>query len=252
VIQFQYKQIRNNDEPRMFATVGIESPDETDGLQYTYVNVYPEQAAPVSGGLAVRFTTSPARYVPFDLQRFEAATRPDGISLAWEPIDERPRADYRVYRNRIGAVSKPVVIASLEGDARAHFDATADPSKEYRYWIGSRDPVGRETRVGPFRYEGSALVPLRLALEAHSLNPARGGRCQLFYAIPRAGTVSLRIYDLSGRLVRTLLDGEVEAGTGNLVWDGRDDRGNNLPSGIYLGRLQAGTEERTLKTTLLR
>ncbi|MBD3161255.1 MAG: hypothetical protein GF346_03585 [Candidatus Eisenbacteria bacterium] len=251
IIQFQYKQIRNNDVNRMFATVGIENPEESDGLQYTYINVYPDQAAPISSGLAIRITTTPARYVPFDLGRFAAQARGDGVALSWEPIDDRPRADYRIYRAPAGAAKEPTALVTLDGEARDYLDADADPSQPYRYWIGSRDPVGRETRVGPFQYDGPADAPLRLALESRSPNPARG-RCELSYAVPRKGRVTLSIYDLSGRLVRTLIDGAVEAGVRNAVWDGRDDRGHDLPSGIYLGRLQAGPGERTLKMTLLR
>jgi flagellar hook assembly protein FlgD len=64
--------------------------------------------------------------------------------------------------------------------------------------------------------------------------------------------VQLRIYDPSGRLVRTLAEGDMEAGERNVVWDGRDERGHAVPSGVYFCLLSAGEESRRLKLTFVR
>ncbi|MGD9401736.1 MAG: FlgD immunoglobulin-like domain containing protein, partial [bacterium] len=54
--------------------------------------------------------------------------------------------------------------------------------------------------------------------------------------------VSLKVYDVEGRLVLTLVSGKVEAGTHNVRWDGTDSGGNHVAPGIYLCRLEtAGT-----------
>lgn len=61
------------------------------------------------------------------------------------------------------------------------------------------------------------------------------------FDLPVAARVELRVYDLGGRLVRTLLDGRhLEAGPAEAAWDGRDDQGNALGAGVYLYRLVAG------------
>jgi hypothetical protein len=57
------------------------------------------------------------------------------------------------------------------------------------------------------------------------------------FDIPEQGHVALRVYDVGGRLVRTLVDGRREAGTHVVPWNGRDDAGRPAPSGIYLYRL---------------
>jgi len=57
------------------------------------------------------------------------------------------------------------------------------------------------------------------------------------FGLPRAGAVNLAVYDLSGRLVRTLLTGDVDAGQHSVRWNGRNDRGAQAASGIYLYRL---------------
>jgi len=64
--------------------------------------------------------------------------------------------------------------------------------------------------------------------------------------------VRLAVYDLRGRRVRDLLEG-VRAGGGHYAvpWDGRDDRGRPLPSGVYLYRLTAGRANAVRRMTLI-
>jgi len=76
--------------------------------------------------------------------------------------------------------------------------------------------------------------------------------CTIRYDIPRAGKVSLRVFDVSGSLVRTLVDNWRESGTYIEVWDGRADDASALPSGVYLYRLEAGDLVATRKIVLLR
>jgi flagellar hook assembly protein FlgD len=62
----------------------------------------------------------------------------------------------------------------------------------------------------------------------------------------------LRVYDVSGRLVRTLVDGRVEAGRHEVAWDGRDQGGRRTASGVYFYRLQGADREMTRKAVRLR
>lgn len=62
----------------------------------------------------------------------------------------------------------------------------------------------------------------------------------LRFEVPAAGPVRAEICDLRGRVVRTLADRVMAAGPAQVGWDGRDDRGAALPSGIYLARVTAG------------
>jgi hypothetical protein len=65
-------------------------------------------------------------------------------------------------------------------------------------------------------------------------------RTSIRFAVAQSQVVRLQVYDLQGRHVRTLVDGRVSAGDHALPWDGRDDRGADLASGVYLYRLEAG------------
>lgn len=62
----------------------------------------------------------------------------------------------------------------------------------------------------------------------------------ILYELPRASEVEVAIFDLLGKRVRTLVQGRQQAGQHRLSWDGSDDRGANVPSGVYLYRLNAG------------
>ncbi len=78
-------------------------------------------------------------------------------------------------------------------------------------------------------------------------------RTELRFATARDGRAVLTVHDLRGRLVRTLVDGPLPAGTHTAVWDGRDSAGRALPTGLYMARLQAvGGVDATVKLTLLR
>ncbi len=63
--------------------------------------------------------------------------------------------------------------------------------------------------------------------------------------------MTLRIYDVSGTLVRTLLDGPQTAGQKSVTWNGKDSRGRSVASGVYFYRLQAPGYEKTLKMILV-
>ena len=73
------------------------------------------------------------------------------------------------------------------------------------------------------------------------------------YAIPApGGRVSLSIYDLSGRRVKTLINTDVAPGTYTATWRGLDDSGRQLGSGVYFYRLEAGGRTLTKKMVLLK
>lgn len=77
-------------------------------------------------------------------------------------------------------------------------------------------------------------------------------RTTLDFALPRDDRVKVRILDMRGRVVRDLLSAPLPAGDHQVVWDGRDDAGQELPSGVYLARLETTQFTRVEKMALLR
>lgn len=92
---------------------------------------------------------------------------------------------------------------------------------------------------------------LAMSLEPSRPNPFNPWTT-LTYMVPRAGTVRLAVYDLRGRLVRVLVDGQVASGSYDAVWDGRNERGEEVGSGVYFVLMTAGTENLRQKLVLLR
>jgi hypothetical protein len=75
---------------------------------------------------------------------------------------------------------------------------------------------------------------------------------QITFSVTKPGKVVLRIYDIAGRHLRALADGWREPGVYSEVWDGRDDAGKQLSSGVYFYRLDAGDFVATRTMVLLR
>jgi len=71
------------------------------------------------------------------------------------------------------------------------------------------------------------------------------------YQLPQAGRVTLRIYNMLGQIVRTLVDTEVEAGVHAASWDAKNDHGEFVSSGVYIYQLKAGTQAVRTKKMLL-
>ncbi|MDI6841121.1 MAG: T9SS type A sorting domain-containing protein [bacterium] len=72
------------------------------------------------------------------------------------------------------------------------------------------------------------------------------------YEVPQKGVVSLKIYDLSGRVVKTLFTGTQTPSEYLVIWNGTDDRGNRVPAGNYFYRLEIDSKTTTEKTIILK
>lgn len=84
-----------------------------------------------------------------------------------------------------------------------------------------------------------------LAATPNPLNP----ETELSWYLPRASTIRLRIFDVSGRLVATLADGPASAGHGSVRWRPRSDL---IASGVYYANLETETDRRTLRLVVLK
>lgn len=96
-----------------------------------------------------------------------------------------------------------------------------------------------------------AGLPSAFALGTSAPSPFQGAT-QVRFQLPRAEFVSLRVFDVAGRQVRTLARGGHEAGYHHARWDGRDDRGARLASGVYFYLLEAGDFRQTQRVVLAR
>ena len=105
------------------------------------------------------------------------------------------------------------------------------------------------TVTGPAAKPVAALQTF--ALYANYPNPFNA-ETQMTYALPVAGAVELAIYNVRGQRVRTLVQGVQAAGRYQIVWDGRNDTGAGLASGVYLSRLASTQGVRVRRLLLIK
>jgi flagellar hook assembly protein FlgD len=94
-------------------------------------------------------------------------------------------------------------------------------------------------------------TPAHTALRLAFPNPFDRSTTVVF-ALAQTGPASVRVFDVAGRNVRTLVSGVQPAGERVLAWDGRDDQGGRLGAGVYMLRLEAGGHSETRSVRLVR
>ncbi len=102
---------------------------------------------------------------------------------------------------------------------------------------------GGPTGIGP--------TPLRFALEQNYPNPFNP-TTTIAFTLPVKVHTNLSIFNLRGKLVRTLVNEVLTEGQKQAEWDGRDARGNPVTSGVYFYRLEAGSKVMTRKMVLIK
>jgi photosystem II stability/assembly factor-like uncharacterized protein len=95
-------------------------------------------------------------------------------------------------------------------------------------------------------------LPKEFSLGAGYPNPMTS-EARIAYALPKASSVDLTVYNVSGQVVNRLVSEASKApGRYSIRWDGRDDRGYRVPAGVYFYRLQAGSFSETKKLVVVR
>ncbi len=97
-------------------------------------------------------------------------------------------------------------------------------------------------------FEPLAAFPGRLSNHPNPFNPVT----TLFFTLSEASPVRLEVFDIAGRRLRTLVNSVLESGDHSRIWDGRNDAGEELPSGLYLARLRSREEAHGAKLLLLK
>lgn len=98
---------------------------------------------------------------------------------------------------------------------------------------------------------GGAALPKEYALNGNFPNPFNP-KTRIAFALPKASKVNLEIYNILGQKVRTLVNGDMEAGFQSVEWNGTDDNGTGVSSGVYLYKLKANEFSRVAKMTFLK
>jgi len=97
----------------------------------------------------------------------------------------------------------------------------------------------------------SSGVPERAAIQDLGPNPFTQSTT-IALAIPRQAKSHLAVYDVQGRVVRTLVNGVLEAGIHPITWDGRTDSGNRAAVGVYFAKFESGGQKSVRRIALVK
>jgi len=114
-------------------------------------------------------------------------------------------------------------------------------------------PWGLEYLLSPevTYVEEASFVPVGFVLGRNYPNPFNRGTT-IPFELSEGAFVRLAVYDIYGRKVRTLVETRMEAGEYRTRWDGRDEGGREVSSGVYVVRMEAGEFSKAMKIILLR
>jgi hypothetical protein len=225
---------------------GGEHPLQVPHAPTRFAKLKLERALPYSVALTDLFTVETSIAL-LNFTAEVAAAGEAGAVLAWNtdpaPADLR---GYRLERAAPGSAEFSVLVAlTRETTVR---DPQASAGSRYRLF--AVNGLGAELLLGE-----TALLPRR-ALDAWP-RPYRGGALHVSFAAAAGlgggpGKVEIGVYDVRGRLVRSIVRGLFPAGFHAATWDGRDERGLEVAAGIYFLRAQAGGEISQLKVVRVR
>lgn len=139
-----------------------------------------------------------------------------------------------------------------------HFHDIIPGESNQWYAIVAVDRAGNESQpcYTPAQVETSGVDDTpgmnRLPLLAQNVPNPFNPSTTIRYTLPTSGEVSLIVYSQDGRLVRTLENGHRSAGDHRLVWDGRDQKGRSVASGVYIYKLEFGEREESRRMLLLK
>jgi hypothetical protein len=180
---------------------------------------------------------------------FDARWSNGVITLSWTIVDADGLQGFNVYRatgvdGPLARINDTLIPTGQMGEWQ---DRRVRPATTYRYRLGAVDTDGEF--LSP---TVSVVTPAaNTELYQNVPNPFNPTTTISFY-LPANERVTLVLYDVGGRMVRRLVDGVVGFGQTDVTWDGANDRGEKVGSGVYFYRLTAGRNVITKKLTLLK
>jgi hypothetical protein len=187
-------------------------------------------------------------------QNASASVLASDVLVSWDANSEVDVVSYLVYggttagfvpdaANLLATVPAPATSANLGNPSPNQFFKVAALDGD-GYASGYSSAVEATATDAP----SSALVTALLGNTPNPFNPSTLIR----YEISRDGPVQLFVYDATGRVLRRLVDGRVEAGRHEMSWDGRDGSGQRVASGIYFYKLIASGDSYSRKMVLVK
>jgi hypothetical protein len=137
------------------------------------------------------------------------------------------------------------ILSGTCGQSMAGFSSGANNQMTTGFWNKKLSYTDVNDQENPL------ALPKEFALFQNYPNPFNP-QTNIEYALPKASQVNLVVYNILGQKVRTLVDNFETAGLKKVIWDGKDERGNEIPSGIYFYKLKTANYSQTKKMIVLK
>jgi hypothetical protein len=182
------------------------------------------------------------------ISAFMAEIREEGVVLSWQLESSSEIVGLNVYRSKEeGKYYSKLNEELVPSEHGSYLDKTAHPGTTYWYRLGAVDSDG-EFLSSERKVE---IPPRETTLYQNYPNPFNPVTTVSYY-VPSTSRVSLVIFDVHGKVVRTLVSRVVGFGKHDVTWEGINDRGETVASGVYFYRLSVGKKIITKKLTLVK
>lgn len=178
------------------------------------------------------------------------------VNLKWNGVHVQDLQNYALYRKTSTGVT-PIPINFLSNSIDTVYTDASAPGSALYYIVTARDVhtnesnASNEAAVAAVTGVGDTPAINGLSVLQNRPNPFTAGT-ELQIGLPHASRVDIAVYDIAGKRVRSMTLKDVPAGWKRVSFDGRDNRGNPLASGVYFYRVSAAGKTITNKMVIAR
>jgi hypothetical protein len=183
-------------------------------------------------------------------QQLYAVADRDQVEIHWSIYADEPHKGFNVYRRRDGRQMEIRLNHNgpIDPSVNTYIDMDVDPGTTYHYTVSFVMPDDSEQRSRTVEATVGVYVTRLEQNRPNPFNPSTTIR----YQLSEAAVVRLAVYDVGGRLLKWLVDGTLPAGAHTAAWDGTNENGERVSSGIYFYKLSTSGFAQTRKMVLLK
>ena len=191
--------------------------------------------------------------IPLNLQ---LVANPTTITATWSPSEDEDFQYFELQRSSDASFSAGSMV-SFEMVDTVYTDVTVDLGMEYYYRVAAFDYAGNSSgysgivSASALNVDLSNMVPDAFVVHQNYPNPFNPVTT-LRYDLPTDAMVNITIYDMMGRVVKTMVNGKQNAGFKSVRWNATNDLGDPVSAGLYMYIIQAGEFRQTKKMVLLK